>query len=94
MGSRCSPMSSSPSQEPEKPISSVRLVGGTRRTVLCCMWRAIHPARCLAVRQGHGAGSAGGVARKYNAPFEVEACKAKFFEIYMARYAVPGETAG
>lgn len=29
---------------------------------------------------------AGGVARKYGAPFEVESCKAKFFEIYM-RYA-------
>lgn len=33
----------------------------------------------------------GGVARKYGAPFEVESCKAKFFEIYMSRYAVPGE---
>lgn len=33
---------------------------------------------------------AGGVARKYGAPFELESCKAKFFEIYMSRYAVPG----
>ena len=36
----------------------------------------------------------GGVARKYNAPFEVESCKAKFFEIYMAKYAVPGAGIG
>jgi hypothetical protein len=33
----------------------------------------------------------GGVARKYGVPFEVESCKAKFFEIYFAKYAVPGE---
>lgn len=32
----------------------------------------------------------GGVARKYGAPFEVESCKAKFFEVYMGKYAVPG----
>lgn len=36
----------------------------------------------------------GGVARKYNAPFEVESCKKKFFEIYMAKYAVPGAGIG
>lgn len=30
------------------------------------------------------------MARKYGAPFEVESCKAKFFEIYMAKYALPG----
>lgn len=36
----------------------------------------------------------GGVARKYNAPFEVESCKAKFFEIYMAKYAIPGAGIG
>ncbi len=36
----------------------------------------------------------GGVARKYGAPFEVESCKAKFFEIYMAKYAVPGAGIG
>jgi beta-phosphoglucomutase-like phosphatase (HAD superfamily) len=36
----------------------------------------------------------GGVARKYNAPFEVESCKEKFFEIYMAKYAVPGAGIG
>lgn len=36
----------------------------------------------------------GGVARKYNAPFEVESCKTKFFEIYMAKYAVPGAGIG
>ena len=33
---------------------------------------------------------AGGVAQKYNAPFEVNSCKAKFFEIYIGKYAVPG----
>lgn len=38
--------------------------------------------------------AAGGVARKYGAPFEVESCKAKFFEIYMAKYCVPGGRAG
>lgn len=32
----------------------------------------------------------GGVARKFGAPFEVDACKEKFFEIYMKKYAVPG----
>jgi beta-phosphoglucomutase-like phosphatase (HAD superfamily) len=36
----------------------------------------------------------GGVARKYGAPFEVESCKEKFFEIYMAKYAVPGAGIG
>ncbi len=36
----------------------------------------------------------GGVARKYNAPFEVESCKEKFFEIYMEKYAVPGAGIG
>jgi len=36
----------------------------------------------------------GGVARKFGAPFEVESCKAKFFEIYMAKYAVPGAGIG
>ena len=36
----------------------------------------------------------GGVARKYGAPFEVESCKEKFFEIYMSKYAVPGAGIG
>lgn len=36
----------------------------------------------------------GGVARKYGAPFEVESCKEKFFEIYMAKYAIPGAGIG
>ncbi|KAL4547533.1 hypothetical protein Ndes2526B_g06777 [Nannochloris sp. 'desiccata'] len=36
----------------------------------------------------------GGVARKYGAPFEVEACKEKFFEIYMRKYAIPGAGIG
>ena len=37
---------------------------------------------------------AGGVARKYGAPFEVESCKAKFFEIYLEKYAVAGAGIG
>ena len=36
----------------------------------------------------------GGVARKFGAPFEVESCKAKFFEIYMEKYATPGAGIG
>ena len=36
----------------------------------------------------------GGVARKYGAPFEVESCKAKFFEIYLNKYAVAGSGIG
>jgi beta-phosphoglucomutase-like phosphatase (HAD superfamily) len=36
----------------------------------------------------------GGVARKYNAPFKVESCKEKFFEIYMKKYAIPGAGIG
>lgn len=36
----------------------------------------------------------GGVARKFNAPFEVDSCKSKFFEIYMKKYAVPGAGIG
>jgi beta-phosphoglucomutase-like phosphatase (HAD superfamily) len=36
----------------------------------------------------------GGVARKFGAPFEVESCKEKFFEIYMEKYAVPGAGIG
>jgi beta-phosphoglucomutase-like phosphatase (HAD superfamily) len=36
----------------------------------------------------------GGVARKYGAPFEVDACKEKFFEIYMKKYAIPGAGIG
>ncbi|KAL4855636.1 Protein SUPPRESSOR OF QUENCHING 1 [Chlorella vulgaris] len=36
----------------------------------------------------------GGVARKYGAPFELESCKAKFFEIYMSRYCRPGAGIG
>ncbi|GAB4822761.1 hypothetical protein N2152v2_009807 [Parachlorella kessleri] len=36
----------------------------------------------------------GGVARKYGAPFEVESCKAKFFEIYMTTFAQPGSGIG
>ena len=34
------------------------------------------------------------MARKYGAPFEVEAAKAKFFEIYMAKYCRPGAGIG
>ncbi|KAI7838239.1 hypothetical protein COHA_007984 [Chlorella ohadii] len=32
----------------------------------------------------------GGVARKYGAPFKVESCKKRFFEIYLSKYCVPG----
>ena len=41
--------------------------------------------------QGTGeANFLGGVARKYGAPFEVESCKKRFFEIYLSKYCVPG----
>jgi beta-phosphoglucomutase-like phosphatase (HAD superfamily) len=36
----------------------------------------------------------GGVATKYSAPFDVDTAKAKFFEIYLAKYAVPGASIG
>ena len=36
----------------------------------------------------------GGVANKHGAPFSVDAAKAKFFEIYMRDYALPGEAQG
>ena len=36
----------------------------------------------------------GGVARKFGAPFEVESCKEKFFEVYLNTYAVPGSGIG
>lgn len=43
------------------------------------------------VLQGTGeANFLGGVARKYGAPFEVESCKKRFFEIYLSKYCVPG----
>ena len=34
------------------------------------------------------------MARKYGVPFELESCKAKFFEIYMTKYAQPGSGIG
>jgi beta-phosphoglucomutase-like phosphatase (HAD superfamily) len=36
----------------------------------------------------------GGVATKYGAPFNVDECKSKFFEIYMTKYALPGSGIG
>lgn len=36
----------------------------------------------------------GGVVNKYGRQFDVNACKSKFFEIYMSKYALPGAGIG
>lgn len=73
-----------------------------RETPLPCRPEAAH-VRALAapdlfylfhffLLQGTGeANFLGGVARKYGAPFEVESCKRRFFEIYLSKYCVPGK---
>ncbi|KAL4421480.1 hypothetical protein ABPG75_010771 [Micractinium tetrahymenae] len=50
----------------------------------------VHPDEFVPFTGTGEANFLGGVARKYNAPFELESCKAKFFEVYMSKYAKPG----
>ena len=37
---------------------------------------------------------AGGVARKYGAPFEVNSCKERFFQVLFEKYKQPGGRGG